>query len=57
MEKREAIQKLRESKTITTEILDPLGISFESFLSFAQKDKETRKEIIENLIKYFEEGE
>jgi len=36
MSKEEAIAKFKKTKQLSTDILEPLGISFDSFLQFAQ---------------------
>lgn len=55
MTKEEAVQKLKEERTISTAMLEPLGFSFESFLRFAQLEKENRDNIVEKLIRRYEE--
>ena len=51
MTKKEAIQKLIENRVLTTKMLKPLNISFESFLRFSQLPKKQAETIIDQLIK------
>ena len=43
MTERDALNELLKTKTMTTDLLDPLGLSFEWFLRFAQLDKQRQK--------------
>lgn len=53
--KEQAVKKLKETKNLTTGLLQPLNISFESWLKYAQIENENRqKEIINMLIKKLE---
>ena len=53
MTKKEAIKKLTETKILSTDLLEPLGISFETFLKFSQMNKKQQEEAINNLITKF----
>lgn len=56
MTRDEAIQKLIETRNISTAMLEPLNISFEAWLRFAQiKDDETRNLIIDKTIQFYTE--
>lgn len=48
--KEQAIVKLRETKELSTDLLEPLGISFESFLRFAQLSDARANAIVDKLI-------
>ena len=50
MNKRQALTELKRTRELNTNMLEPLGISFESFLRLAQFSKEKRTEVIERLI-------
>ena len=50
MTKEQAIQKLTETKCLSTDLLKPLGISFEKFLQLAQFNKQQQEDAIRNLI-------
>jgi hypothetical protein len=50
MNEKQAIEQLRETKEITTGMLEPLGIKFETFLRFSQFPSSTRKSLIAKLI-------
>jgi len=52
--KKEALEKLKKTKVLTTDILEPLGISFESFLKLAQLSSKQVKDITAKLIKNIE---
>ena len=55
MTKQQALEKLKETKELSTNMLNPLNISFESFLKYAQIGSEKKqKETIEKLIKALE---
>ena len=55
MTKQKALEKLKETKELSTNMLKPLNISFESFLKYAQIGSEKKqKETIEKLIKALE---
>ncbi len=56
MTKRQALYELKKNRKLTTAMLKPLGISFESFLRYAQLQGSQADEIVDQLIKYFEEG-
>lgn len=54
MSKEEAIAKFKKTKQLSTDILEPLGISFESFLKFAQlshNDPKQADSILKQLAK------
>jgi len=48
--RKKAIRELVRTRQLSTAMLAPLGISFESFLRFAQLPKERADEITEKLI-------
>lgn len=48
-----AMNKLTKEKTLTTEMLKPLNITFETFLRFTQLAKKDQDFLIDKLIKYF----
>jgi hypothetical protein len=54
MKKIEAIEKLIKTGEITTGMLKPLGISFESWLRYAQAPKEAQADLVARLIDHFE---
>ena len=54
MTKKEAIQKLIENRALSTNLLKPLGINFESFLKLSQMPKDQAKNTIIRLIDHFE---
>ena len=54
MSKEEALAKFKKTRKLSTDILEPLGISFESFLSFAQllhNDPKKADSILKQLAK------
>ena len=51
--KQQAIAKLQNTRQLSTDLLQPLNISFELFLRFAQLSKKQEQDIIEKLIKKF----
>ena len=53
MTKSQAINKLIYTKELTTAMLTPLGISFETFLKYAQLDKDKRRLYLKRLIKFY----
>ena len=57
MTRKQAVKKLTETKKLTTEMLKPLGISFDSFLTFAQLSNEKAAAMTEKLISYCTERE
>lgn len=52
MTRQEAVTKLIKTDTLSTGMLTPLGLSFDFFLTYAQKDKETQKRFNEMFIRY-----
>jgi len=46
----EAIKTLKETRQLSTGMLEPLGISYESFLRFSQLPDKKADEIISGLI-------
>jgi hypothetical protein len=46
----QALAKLKETRELSTGLLEPLGISFEAWLRFAQLPSERCAEITEQLI-------
>ena len=53
MTRLEAVCKLMTEKELSTDILEPLNIGFESFLKYCQLPEKTQKEIIIKLIKNY----
>lgn len=53
MTKEQAIAKLTETRSLSTDLLEPLGLSFESWLRFAQQPKETCEKVVADLIEYY----
>ena len=51
MNKYDALQKLKESRELSTDLLQALDVPFERFLRIAQFSKERRTQYIEKLIK------
>lgn len=49
----QAIIKLRETRTLSTDLLEPLGIKLDSFLRLAQLPKERADETVAKLIASF----
>ena len=54
MTREAAINKLIETKTLSTELLEPLGIGFEAWLQFAQLPEHKAESITRKLIKKYE---
>ncbi len=52
MTREQAIERLKETRELTTDLLEPLGISFESFLRLAQHPDP--QAIIEKFIQILE---
>ena len=50
MTKTEAKEQLAKTRILSTELIKPLGLSFEVFLRFAQVDKDTQEKVIDKLI-------
>lgn len=53
MTKSEAIAKLKATGQLSTDMLAPLGIPFESFLRLAQLPKSRADEIVEKLTQSY----
>lgn len=53
MTKNEAIQKLTETRELSTDLLEPLGIQFETFLRFGQLPKQRCDALIGMLIESY----
>lgn len=51
MTRKEALKELKETKTLTTQLLNPLGVSFEQFLKLAQANQKQQTIAINKLIK------
>ena len=51
MSKQKAIDKLRVSREISTDLLAPLGISLDGFLHYAQLSRENAESIVDALIR------
>ena len=54
MTRKQAIERLKKTRKLDTRMLDPLGISFESFLRFSQLPAEKCKKLVENLIAHYD---
>jgi len=50
MTRKQVHKELLKTGELTTAMLPPLGISFESFLKFAQLDKRASQEIIRKIL-------
>lgn len=50
MTKEQAIKKLTETRILSTDLLEPLGISFEKFLQFAQLKPNQQQIAVRHLI-------
>lgn len=51
MTKKKAKQILEETRELSTNLLKPLGLSFEVFLRYAQiKDKAEREKVIDRIL-------
>ena len=46
-----AVKQLNETRTLSTDLLEPLNISFESFLRLGQMSQEQRDAAVERLIR------
>ena len=57
MSRTEALRLLKSTRTLSTNMLEPLGIPFENFLRLAQMDRERRQIMIDKIIKHLEGGE
>ena len=55
MTKVQAITRLKKTRQLSTGMLKPFGISFESFLRFAQLSDERCEQLIDQLIAKLEE--
>jgi hypothetical protein len=53
MTRKQAMSELSKTGNLTTDMLKPLGIRFESFLGFAQLPEENAREIILKLVGHF----
>lgn len=54
MTRNEAIKKLKETREITTDMLEPLDIRFETFLMYSQLEQSDREDMVNLLIDYME---
>ncbi len=50
----QALNTLKETRTLTTELLRPLGISFENFLRFSQLSSNRHEAVLNELIAHLE---
>jgi hypothetical protein len=50
---KEALDKLKKEKDLSTAMLEPLGIGMDSFLRFAQLPDAQRKKLVDKMIKGF----
>ena len=50
----QAFSALKETRTLSTELLRPLGISFENFLRFSQLSGVRRETVLNELIAHLE---
>ena len=55
-ERLEALLTLRDSRQLTTALLEPLGLPLESFLQFAQKSKSFQERAIDSLLEELPEA-
>jgi len=46
-----AVKQLNETRVLSTDLLEPLKISFESFLRLGQMSQQQRDQAVERLIK------
>ena len=53
MTKAEAIEKLIETRKLSTAMLEPLGFSFESFLKLSQLHEPAREKVVADLVAYY----
>tara|TARA_B100000131_G_scaffold297778_1_gene316834 strand:- start:96 stop:308 length:213 start_codon:yes stop_codon:yes gene_type:complete len=50
----QALNALKETRTLSTNLLAPLGISFENFLRFAQVSSDRQEALLDKLIVHLE---
>ena len=50
----QALQKLKDERTLYTDMLEPLGLSFEFFLRFAQLSDKGVAKVTDRLISHFD---
>jgi len=50
----QALHQLKKTKELDTEMLSALGVSFESFIRYAQHPKDTRERMVDRLISKLE---
>lgn len=55
MTKEQAIARLIVTRELSTDLLEPLGISFEQWLQFSQLSKEQSAQIVSGLIAHYSE--
>ena len=53
----QALNALRDTGTITTAMLSPLGMSFEHFLRFSALNESARKWYVGQVIRFLEANE
>jgi len=51
MTERQALEQLYKTGELTTDLLEPLGLSFEKFLSFSQLPAEKRTQNLQEFLK------
>tara|TARA_B100000282_G_C31612743_1_gene435526 strand:+ start:265 stop:546 length:282 start_codon:yes stop_codon:yes gene_type:complete len=51
MKKAEVLKQLKETKTIDTQMLPVIGMSFEVFLRYSKLEKSRQEKIVEKAIK------
>jgi len=51
---KQALKKLKETRELSTKLLVPLNISFESFLRYAQLSEEQQENLMDKLIENLE---
>ena len=51
MEKEEILKQLKSSRSISTDMLDTLGMPFEVFLTYAQLSEKGKQKVVEKAIK------
>jgi len=50
MTKQKALNKLKETRVLSTDIIEPLDVLFESWLRFVKFAPERRQQLIDSLI-------
>lgn len=50
----QALEKLKQTKELSTDLLKPLGIPFEFFLQFAQRSNKQCATMVDQIIEHLE---